>query len=245
MTKNCSLPRSSGATRQYQNLQSGMPGVQGDAGLRPNLNVDIAVLDPAWRWQVTDLEGLVAETLEAALTEALGAGLVPVLAAEARRTWEVSIALGGDDLLRRLNRDYRGRDKATNVLAFAAVDSGAASPNRGSAADGELTARAAEGAKPVADSNLQEAELPLGDIVLSLNRLRREADTQDKALQDHLRHLLVHGFLHLLGWDHQTAPEAADMEALETAALARLGLSDPYAPSAAPVTPAGQDASTT
>lgn len=113
---------------------------------------------------------------------------------------EVSIALADDALLRRLNREYRGKDKATNVLSFPADDTGA--PDR--------------------------ARL-LGDVVLALETVQREAAERSKPLADHVSHLVVHGMLHLLGRDHETEKQAADMEAQEIEILAGIGVADPYA----------------
>ena len=69
----------------------------------------------------------------------------------------------------------------------------------------------------------------LGDIALAYETMAREAETSGVALADHYRHLVAHGFLHLIGYDHQTDDEAGRMEALETRILARLGVADPYA----------------
>ena len=102
--------------------------------------------------------------------------------------------------MRRLNRDYRGKDKPTNVLSF---------PRRRLLA-GRLG--------PL-----------LGDIVLAAETVAREAEDEGLALDDHLTHLIVHGFLHLLGYDHEDEAEAAVMEGLETAILGGLGIADPYA----------------
>jgi probable rRNA maturation factor len=113
---------------------------------------------------------------------------------------ELSLVLGDDAMLRALNGRWRGQDKATNVLSFPALDS-------------ELP----EGAPRL-----------LGDVVLAFETVAAEAAAQEKGLADHLRHLIVHGVLHLLGFDHATAGEAARMEALEVAVLARLGVPDPY-----------------
>jgi probable rRNA maturation factor len=113
---------------------------------------------------------------------------------------ELGIVLADDALLSGLNNEWRGVDKPTNVLAFPA-----------------LAAHAAPG-----------APLLLGDVVLAFETVAREAVEQDKPLGDHLAHLVVHGVLHLLGFDHQTAADARRMEALEIAALSRLGIADPY-----------------
>ena len=115
------------------------------------------------------------------------------------RTVALSVALMGDRGVQRLNRTFRGKDKPTNVLSFPA-DS-LAEPGR-------------------------RAEI--GDIALALGVVKREAKEQGKAAADHLAHLMVHGVLHLLGYDHETDKDAARMEALEREALATLGIADPY-----------------
>jgi probable rRNA maturation factor len=115
---------------------------------------------------------------------------------------ELSIVLADDALLRRLNRKWRGLDKPTNVLAFPAL-AGTAGPG---------------------------APRLLGDVVLGFETVAREARRQEKALADHLAHLVVHGVLHLLGFDHARAAAARRMEAVETVVLSRLGIADPYHP---------------
>jgi probable rRNA maturation factor len=112
---------------------------------------------------------------------------------------DVSLCLADDSALRALNLSWRGIDKPTNVLSF----------------------RAAPG---------RPGEAPtLGDIALAYETLAREAKDLGVSLADHYRHLLVHGFLHLIGYDHETDAEAERMEALEAKILARLGVADPYA----------------
>ncbi|MCC7272170.1 MAG: rRNA maturation RNase YbeY [Alphaproteobacteria bacterium] len=106
---------------------------------------------------------------------------------------EMTVLLGDDALLRRLNRDYRGKDRPTNVLSFAAG----------------------------------EPDL-LGDVAIAFETTAGEAAAAGKPLADHLAHLVVHGTLHLLGYDHETTEDAATMEPLEVRALAALGIADPY-----------------
>jgi probable rRNA maturation factor len=118
----------------------------------------------------------------------------------AREGAEVSLCLADDARLRALNLRWRGMDKPTNVLSFPS-----AQPDR----SGEAPA--------------------LGDIALAYETLAREAEELDVPLPDHYRRLVAHGFLHLIGYDHQTDEEAERMEALETRILARLGAGDPYA----------------
>lgn len=113
---------------------------------------------------------------------------------------EVSILLTDDDTVRRLNREHRAKDRPTNVLSF------------------PVGPAAAGGGAPVM----------LGDVVLAAGVVTREAREQDKAPADHLRHLVIHGVLHLLGYDHGSEEEARIMERLETTVLAAFGVADPY-----------------
>ena len=114
---------------------------------------------------------------------------------------EVSVVLADDATAADLNRRYGGRAGPTNVLSF-----------------GDLDGPGEPGAGPRL----------LGDVVLARETIAGEAAVQDKRLADHLAHLVVHGLLHLLGHDHQTAGEAAAMEDLERQILAGLGVPDPY-----------------
>lgn len=112
----------------------------------------------------------------------------------------VAVALTDDEGIRQLNRDFRQKDRATDVLSF-----------------------------PAGEPLLPEDEAFLGDIALALEFIRREADLENKRFEDHLSHLFVHGLLHLIGYDHETAAEAAVMENLERDILARMEIGDPYA----------------
>ncbi len=115
------------------------------------------------------------------------------------RAGEISIVLTDDRTMRALNRDWRGIDAPTNVLSFPA-------PSRNG------------------KSNL----VPLGDIVIAFETLKRESKEDRKPFLHHLSHLAVHGFLHLMGYDHRSDKQAAVMERLERAILARLNVADPY-----------------
>lgn len=118
------------------------------------------------------------------------------------RDFEVSIVLANDDLVQVLNKEYRNKDKPTNVLTFASLD--------------------AEEPLP------EEGVLNLGDVILSYQTIERESQEQGKFLLDHVKHLSVHGVLHLLGYDHQSDDEATDMETLEIRILEKLGVQNPY-----------------
>jgi probable rRNA maturation factor len=121
------------------------------------------------------------------------------VAGEAEEAFEVSVMLTDDAHIQELNRTWRGKDKPTNVLSFPAPEQpGAEGPRH------------------------------LGDIALAYETLVRESEEESKALADHFAHLIVHGILHLLGYDHEDEAEAEIMEALEVKALATLGIADPY-----------------
>ena len=112
---------------------------------------------------------------------------------------ELSILLTDDEEQRALNQQWRGKDSSTNVLSFPQI----------------------EPFGPVVGI--------LGDITLARETLEREAVELEKSFTDHFTHLVVHGFLHILGYDHMTDAEALQMESLETQILASLGVDDPYA----------------
>ena len=118
---------------------------------------------------------------------------------------ELSVRLTGDAEVRALNSEWRGKDKPTNVLSFPMAD------------ESDFT-----------DANIAEHELLLGDIVLARGVCEREAAEKQVPFERHATHLLVHGTLHLLGYDHQQDDQAEDMEQREIRALARLGIDDPY-----------------
>ena len=121
------------------------------------------------------------------------------LALQGREATELTIRLVDREESRTLNAQYRDKDTATNVLSFVAE---------------------------VPD----EVELPLlGDIVICAPLVAAEAEQQGKLPEHHWAHLVVHGVLHLLGYDHQEKHQAEEMEALETGLLAQLGISNPYA----------------
>jgi probable rRNA maturation factor len=125
--------------------------------------------------------------------------------AESERSVEISVTLTGDDQVRELNAHWRGKDKPTNVLSFPMAD------------ELDLTR-----------ANVDGRELLLGDIIIARGVCETEAADKGVTVEQHATHLLVHGTLHLLGYDHQHEAEAADMEAREIRALERLGIANPY-----------------
>ena len=120
---------------------------------------------------------------------------------------ELSVRLAGDDEVRSLNNQYRGKDKATNVLSFPMIQP-------------DLL--------DTVTQNSDDGEVLLGDIVLAHGVCATEAAEKGVSLAEHATHLIVHGTLHLLGYDHQGEVEAEAMEAIETVVLAGLGIADPY-----------------
>jgi len=157
--------------------------------------VTVIVDDQGWLNVVADPAPLLRRAARAAVKVARRPrGLKP------GGTVSLSVALMSDRGVQRLNHDFRGKNKPTNVLSFPA-DS--------------LATRAGR-------------RVELGDVALALGVVRREAKEQSKAAADHLAHLMVHGVLHLLGYDHENDQDAARMERLERKALAALGIADPY-----------------
>ena len=145
--------------------------------------MDIAVQCDDWTKHLPDIEAIAAQSVAQVLT---------VL--DEPQLGELSIALVNDADIQILNREYRHKDKPTNVLSF---------PDAGPA--------------PL-----------LGDIVLGLETITREATEKSISVEHHVTHLIIHGFLHLQGYDHQSEATAAEMEAIEIAALAALNIDNPY-----------------
>ena len=117
---------------------------------------------------------------------------------------ELAVMLTDDAGIRTLNSNWRGIDKPTNVLSFPALP-------------------------PTGPIGPDDAPRMLGDIAIAYETTRKEADDEQKPFDHHLSHLAVHGFLHLIGYDHETDGDAETMETLEQEILAQLGIPDPYA----------------
>ena len=117
---------------------------------------------------------------------------------------EIAVMLTDDAGIRTLNSNWRGIDKPTNVLSFPAL-------------------------QPTGDGSPDEAPRMLGDIAIAFETTSGEADNEQTPFDHHLSHLAVHGFLHLIGYDHEKNDDAEAMETLEAEILAQLGIPDPYA----------------
>ncbi len=160
--------------------------------------IEVAISCPAWRKAVAGPASLCRRAARLALDNA------PADLSATGGWAELSLVLADDALLRRLNRTYRGKDSPTNVLAFPAG-----------------------GAERDLDGEAGPPRL-MGDVVVALETARAEAAREGKPLAHHLSHLVVHGTLHLLGYDHKRQADALRMERLEIATLKRLGVPNPY-----------------
>jgi probable rRNA maturation factor len=143
---------------------------------------------------------LMTRAAEAAIAESA----FPQLA-RSERPIEISVRLSGDEAVRALNTQWRGKDKSTNVLSFPMLDE-----------------------HDLLTANIAGPEMLLGDIILARGVCETEAAAKGVSVEQHAAHLVVHGTLHLLGYDHEDDAEAADMEAREVRALERLGIGNPY-----------------
>ncbi len=153
----------------------------------PQLAVDVIHHAPDWAGAVED------EFLVRAANAAFSSG------ADAEPRSEISLLLTKDEEIRALNKSWRGKDEATNVLSF-----------------------------PLDAPFAGEGPRPLGDVVLAFETVAREAAARDIPVRQHAAHLVVHAVLHLLGYTHENDSKARQMEALEVRVLATLGLPDPF-----------------
>jgi probable rRNA maturation factor len=153
-------------------------------------------------WPEADWEALATRAALAAVERTPHGEL-----ATTRALVEISVRLTSDEEVRHLNAQYRGKDRATNVLSFPMIQ---------------------RDLLDTVTQNSDDGEVLLGDIVLAHGVCAGEAAERGIGVDQHLSHLMVHGVLHLLGYDHQGDLEADAMEAIERDALASLGIADPY-----------------
>lgn len=162
------------------------------------MTLDLTLEDERWQ----DLEVLSQKAINAVLTHC---GLAPELC-------EVSILGCNDARISELNAEFRGKPTPTNVLSWPAED---LAPDE-------------TGQSPRLPEPDFTGEIVLGDVAISYDTCAREAAEANKAMSDHVTHLLVHGTLHLLGYDHIRDPDATLMEGIEVKILGKLGIDDPY-----------------
>lgn len=163
---------------------------------RIEAEIDVSLMDPSW--ESPSLEA--GQIALAAMRLTLDMAQLPDEVKN--RPVEASIVLANDDLVQVLNRDYRGKDKPTNVLSFASLDADDPVP--------------------------EDGPVHIGDIILAYETIEREAKEQGKYFKDHFTHLVVHGTLHLLGYDHIEEDEATIMETAEIRILEKMDIQNPY-----------------
>lgn len=165
------------------------------------IEIDIAVEEPSWDSACPDHENLIRRAVDLVFQHSpvaidlIAGGVEP----------EISVVLANDDAVHELNRDYRDKDKPTNILSFAMQD-------------GEDGWEPPEHPGPCA----------LGDLVIAFETVERESNDESKTFSDHLTHLIIHGTLHLLGYDHMDDAEAEEMESLEIQILSTINIKNPY-----------------
>lgn len=165
--------------------------------------VDLVVEEPAWLDALPEMEAIAEDAARLALS-------VVDLAPE---DFSVALLACDDERIAGLNSDFRDKPTPTNVLSWPTAELGAAAP-------GEMPKTPKSGPFP--------GPTPLGDVAIALQTCEHEAKSAAKPLKNHVTHLILHGCLHLLGYDHETPRDAALMEGIERRALARIGIDDPY-----------------
>ena len=165
--------------------------------------VDLVIEDEAWTTALPDL----AEVAEAAARMAIG--VLP----EALRDAEICVLACDDGRIAKLNAEFRGKPQPTNVLSWPAQELASATP----------------GGAPDLPQAPESGPLMLGDVAIALQTTAREAENASRPLKSHVLHLILHGALHLLGYDHETPEDAEVMEGIERRAMMSAGYPDPYA----------------
>lgn len=165
--------------------------------------LNILIEEPGWKLALPEIEATAEKVFAAVINHMKACEDIDFL--RNGHNINVNLSLGNDIEIKNLNREFRNLDKPTNVLSFAAVDD------------------------PDFDEILaQSSDLELGDIMIALETMQHESAEQKISLHDHFCHLLTHGLLHLLGFDHQDDEEAEVMENFEIAILRNLNIDNPY-----------------
>lgn len=169
-----------------------------------NIVLETVLEDERWNESVPNVSSVAGDVKDAVFSYIFEYEKLPILTTE--QVVRVNLCLSDDAHVHQLNRDFRNIDKPTNVLSFANLDS------NGFMGESELF-----------------GEVELGDIIIAYETMQREAEAEKITLHDHFCHLLTHGFLHLLGYDHIDSEEAVYMENLEKTILRNLNIANPYA----------------
>ena len=154
-------------------------------------------------WQGVLPEGLPAKVFSEALSYLKKNKLASEIGFD--KPIEINLSLSNNAEVQKLNASFRGMDKPTNVLSFANIDG-----------------------DDFFEEIKQAGIVELGDIIIALETLQQESNLKEISLQDHFAHLLIHGILHLFGYDHQTDEEANEMEGIEINILEKLKIANPY-----------------
>ena len=159
--------------------------------------------DEAWKQKLADVDTLANAVFEVALRFLSENDLG--FEGWDNRPVSINLSLSNNEEVQKLNREFRAKDKPTNVLSFANIDD--------------------EGFE---DEFLSADMIELGDIIMAFETLQNEADIKKISLEDHFAHLLVHGILHLFGYDHQKDEETDEMEDIEINILEKMDIANPY-----------------
>ena len=165
--------------------------------------LNVIINEPGWEQEISDISSLSSQVMETVVSYVKDNEEIDFLSSD--KPLIVNLSLSNDTEIHTLNRDFRQMDKPTNVLSFANID------------DPEFTS----------EINYSD-EIELGDIIIALETMQREAAEKNISLQNHFCHLLTHGLLHLLGFDHQEDDEAEYMEDFEVKILQQLNIANPY-----------------
>lgn len=166
-----------------------------------NVKINLSVEDERWTAAIADIAAVVEKVKDAVINRV--GGEVDFLSPD--RQFSLNLCLSNDDEVHRLNKEFRGMDKATNVLSFAGVD------------DDAFDEMLASG-----------EEVELGDVIVAFETMERETEELEVSFCDHFCHLWTHGMLHILGYDHIEPEERAEMEQREIDILATLQIDNPY-----------------
>ncbi|MBK67200.1 MAG: rRNA maturation RNase YbeY [Rickettsiales bacterium] len=164
--------------------------------------IDIDHDDEAWKQLLPDHKNFISQTIALCIKKFAKHPLF-----NNKKIVEVSVLLSHDEYMAQINEQYREQDKPTNVLSFATAH---------------------DYKSPLLDAHQTDPELMLGDLVFAHETIQREAAEQSKSFADHMRHLIIHGTLHLLGFDHMEDDEAERMEAFEIELLKIFNVANPY-----------------
>ncbi len=160
--------------------------------LKPKIEIDITISDKRWNDTVSDIETITDNAIKTTISK---------ISPKAQNI-EISIVLADDTFIKELNKNYRGKNKATNVLSFPLSEK--------------------------SDFETEENFISLGDIIIAFETIKSQAQEQNKSIHNHYLHMLIHGCLHLMHYDHLTDIEAQKMENLEIEILKIMDIKNPY-----------------